>query len=320
MTAQALNLRHVLLLTVPPLLWAGNAVTGRLMVGLVPPITLNALRWLLVLVLLLPLGWPALATPAARRQVIERWKPLALLGLVGVGSYNALQYMALTTSTPLNITLIAAASPLCMMVVGALFYGQRPSRRGLAGAALSLVGVAAVLTRGDLRALSSVQFVAGDLLMLPAMASWAFYSWMLARPAPSMRGAQRPAWDATAFLLLQTIFGLAWAGAAAAAEMMVVPDRIHWTAGTMLAMAYIAIGPSIAAYLCWGRGVAAVGPATAAFFVNLTPLFAALLQAVLLGEPPRPYHAAAFVLIVGGIVVSSSRPRGSAGADQKVPG
>jgi drug/metabolite transporter (DMT)-like permease len=49
------------------------------------------------------------------------------------------------------------------------------------------------------------------------------------------------------------------------------------------------------------------GPAIAGFFSNLTPLFAALMSAAFLGEMPRTYHALAFALIVGGIVVSSRR-------------
>ena len=218
MTAQSLNVRIALLLALPPLLWASNAVAGRMLVGAVPPVLINALRWVLALGVLLPLGWRAIGTPEARRQVLQRWKPLALLGLTGVGAYNALQYLALTTSTPLNATLITASSPVCMMLVGALFYGQRPTRRGLLGAALSLVGVAVVLARGELAALARISFVPGDLLMLLAMLSWSFYSWMLAKPAPSMAGEQRPAWDWWGFMLIQTLFGLAWAGSAAVLE------------------------------------------------------------------------------------------------------
>ena len=66
-------------------------------------------------------------------------------------------------------------------------------------------------------------------------------------------------------------------------------------------------GPAILAYRCWGMGVQRVGPNVAGFFANLTPLFAAVLSAAFLGELPRLYHALAFVLIVGGIVVSSRR-------------
>jgi drug/metabolite transporter (DMT)-like permease len=69
----------------------------------------------------------------------------------------------------------------------------------------------------------------------------------------------------------------------------------------------VAIGPSLLAYRCWGAGVGRVGPTIAGFFSNLTPLFAAVLSAALLGEIPRLYHAVGFALIVGGIVVSSRR-------------
>ena len=111
--------RIAFLLTLPPLLWAGNAVVGRALVGSVPPLALNAMRWWLALALLLPLAWRALREPT---QILSRWKHFALLGLVGVGSYNALQYLAVQTSTPLNVTLIAASMPVWMLLVGRLFY------------------------------------------------------------------------------------------------------------------------------------------------------------------------------------------------------
>ena len=65
--------------------------------------------------------------------------------------------------------------------------------------------------------------------------------------------------------------------------------------------------PAILAYRCWGVGVQRVGPTVAGFFTNLTPLFAAVLSAAFLGEPPHAYHAVAFALIVAGIIISSRR-------------
>ncbi len=73
----------------------------------------------------------------------------------------------------------------------------------------------------------------------------------------------------------------------------------------MLVLAYVAIGPSLVAYRCWGLGVAEAGPALAGFFVNLTPVFAAVISAALLGQLPAWYHGVAFALIAAGIVVSS---------------
>lgn len=307
MKPHALTPRLALLLTLPPLLWAGNAVVGRLAVGAVPPVALNFTRWLLAFALLWPLGRRALADRAA---LAERWPHLALLGLLGMGSYNALQYLALHSSTPLNVTLIAASMPAWMLAFGMLLHGVRPTGRELAGALLSLAGVALVIARGEPARLAELKFVAGDLLMLLAVVSWALYSWLLARPPASMRGEQRPDWDWAGFLLVQIAFGLTWSGAAAGVEALVADDaRWHWSPWVPAILLYVAVGPSLVAYRCWGLGVSTVGPAVASFFGNLTPVFAAILSAALLGEVPRWYHGAAFALIVGGIWWSTRRAR-----------
>lgn len=304
--------RVALLLCVPPLMWAGNALVGRLLAGSLPPMAMNAARWIAALLILLPLAWAVLATPARRAQIRARWPRLALLGGLGVGAYNACQYLALQTSTPINVTLIASSVPVWMMLVGILFYREHPKPAQWLGAGLSTLGVLTVLLRGDLAALLSLRLVPGDLWMLLAALSWAFYSWQLARPAPSLAGEQRPAWDWAEFLLVQVLFGLAWASGAAALEALagVLPSTQVPPVSTpalWAAVLFLGLGPSVIAYRCWGIGVAAVGPAMASFFSNLTPLFTALMSAVLLGDPPRLYHGMAFVCIVGGIALSSRR-------------
>jgi drug/metabolite transporter (DMT)-like permease len=304
MSTQALTPRIALLLAVPPLMWAGNAVVGRLAVGAVPPVALNFSRWVLAFLLLWPLGRAAFRDWGALRL---RWRYLSLLGLLGMGSYNALQYLALHTSTPLNVTLIAASSPVWMLSIGALVYGVRPRGQDLIGAALSLAGVALVIARGEPARLLQLHFVPGDLLMLLAIFTWALYSWLLARPPDSMVGEARPPWDWAGFLLVQCAFGLVWSGAAAGVEAVVSEAQWHWNPWIPALLLYVAVGPSLLAYRCWGLGVATVGPAVAGFFVNLTPVFAALLSAALLGEGPAWFHAVAFALIVAGIVLSSRR-------------
>jgi drug/metabolite transporter (DMT)-like permease len=298
------------LLLVPPLLWAGNALVGRLLADSVPPLLLNAMRWWAALLLLLPLGWRAIGTRERRAQIGQRWRPLAALGLLGVGAYNALQYLALTTSTPINVTLIASSAPVWMLLLGALFYGERPRAAQIGGALLSLAGVLLVLVRGDLAQLGALRLVAGDLWMLLAALSWAFYSWQLARPPAALRGTERPDWNWAEFILVQALFGLVWASAAALGETALAPSAaqaVSWSPMLAAALVFLAVGPSVLAYRCWGLGVAAVGPAMAGFFSNLTPLFTALMSAALLGQPPQAYHAAAFALIVAGIALSNRR-------------
>jgi drug/metabolite transporter (DMT)-like permease len=316
-----LTARTALLLSVPPLLWAGNAVVGRMAVGSVPPLTLNFLRWTLALIILLPLGWRVLREP---RQIMIRWWPLLLLGLLGVGSYNALQYLALVTSTPINVTLIAASLPVMMLMVGQLFYAVTPAPQQVLGAVLSVLGVLLVIARGQMDALTKVQFVVGDVYVVIATIAWAFYSWRLSRPPESLRAPNAPqvegtdgqmrGWNWAELLLVQTLFGLLGAGAAAAGETA-LGDALGtapmvWNGWVIAALIYVAVGPSVIAYRCWGLGIAeggANGPALAAFFSNLTPLFAAVMSAALLNEAPQWFHAAAFALIVGGIWVSSRR-------------
>lgn len=309
--------RLALLLTLPPLLWAGNAVAGRVLVPLVPPLLLNGLRWSGALLLLLILGRAVIATGARRAAIRARWRHFTLLGLLGMGAYNALQYLALTTSTPINVTLIASSMPLWMLLVGALFYRERPQRRQLVGAALSLCGVAVVMARGDLATLAQIRFVEGDLFMLAAAASWAGYSWMLVRPPASMQGDARPGialpdgstrpWNWAEFLLVQALFGIVWALGAAGTEALVAPRAPQWTPLVAVLLLYIVIGPSLLAYWFWGRAVAQAGPTTAGIFTNLTPLFAALMSGALLGETPQPYHALAFALTVAGILATTVR-------------
>jgi len=295
-----LNLRTAALLTLPPLLWAGNAVVGRVVNQMVPPITLNFLRWALAFLILLPLAAPVLRPSGALWPL---WRRFAVLGLLGVGCYNALQYLALKTSTPLNVTLVAASVPIWMLIFGALFFGQRVSARQVAGAVLSIAGVLVVLGRGDWQLLAQVRLVPGDFYVLLATAAWAVYSWLLIKPGdpPEIRG------DWAAFLMAQLVFGLGWSALFAGGEWALEDAHIQWSWPLAAALAYVAIFPAVVAYRCWGLGVQRVGPSIAGFFSNLTPLFAAVMSAAFLGELPHVYHAVAFALIVGGIVVSSRR-------------
>jgi len=299
-TQQRLTPFTVFLLTVPPLLWAGNAVVGRMVRDLVSPLTLNFVRWVIAFVLLLPLAWPVLRPGS---PMWAHWKRYAVLGLLGIGCYNAFQYLALQTSTPINVTLVGSSLPLWMLATGAVFFGARVSGREISGSLLSMLGVLLVLSRGEWRQLLGLRLVPGDLYMILGTIAWAFYSWILART----REPQAVRQDWAAFLMAQMVFGLAWSGAFAAGEWTLADARIVPGWPLFAALAFIGIGPAVLAYRCWGSGVQHAGPQAASFFMNLTPLFAALLSAAFLGEPPHWYHGAAFLLIVGGIVVSSSK-------------
>ncbi len=289
------------LLLLPPLVWAGNSILGSVVAEMVPPITLNFFRWLLAMLLLLPWGWRLLLPSSV---MWPHWRRYAVLGLLGVGCYNSFQYLALHTSTPINVTLVASSVPVFMLAMGALWFKQRITRRQLLGAAMSIAGVLCVLGRGDWQTLLQVELVIGDVYVLIAVLCWALYSWLLSQPKdpPEIRG------NWVYFLMAQMVFGVLWCGICTALEWQLSDNpHIDWGWPLYAALLYVALGPAILAYRSWGLGIQRVGPNIAGFFANLTPLFAAVMSTVLLGDAPHPYHAAAFVLIAGGIVVSSKK-------------
>jgi len=298
MNRQPLTASTALLLTIPPVLWAGNAIVGRLVRDAVPPMTLNLIRWSIALAVLVPLGRAALRHGSG---VLANWKRYSLLGLLGVGLYNSLQYLALQSSSPINVTLVASGVPVWMLLVGRLFFKVPVKRKQVVGAVLSIAGVLVVMSRGDVAQLAALRLVPGDLYMILATIAWSFYSWLLMqqKDVPALRA------DWAAFLLAQVGFGVLWSGALAGGEWALTDVHIAWSWPLAAALLYVAIGPAIIAMRCWGAGVQRAGPSLGAFFINLTPLFTALLSSAFLGEAPHLYHVLAFGMIVGGIAVSA---------------
>ncbi|QWE26058.1 DMT family transporter [Polynucleobacter sp. AP-Ainpum-60-G11] len=299
-----LPLSTVFYLSLATVLWAGNAIAGRVLVGSISPISLSAVRWGLAALILLPFGWKIFKPGSALWQNKGRF---LVLGLLGVGSYNVLLYLALQTSTAINVTLIGASMPIWMLFIGAVFYQVRPTLLQLLGAVVSLVGVTVVLTRGEPTSLLSMEVVMGDLFIMLATILWAFYSWMISRPGESTERQ----WPWAEFLMAQVLIGFMWTMLFEGAEIATghaFIDLNYWTGALII---FVAIGPSLIAYRCWGLGVNGAGPTVAAFFANLIPLFTALLSAAILGDPPQLFHGLAFALIVIGILVSSIAKKSS---------
>jgi len=286
-----------LLLTLPPLFWAGNAVLARLLVGEMPPLALSLARWALALALLLPFVWRGVV--AAWPQVRAAWRDVLWISFAGVAAYNSLQYVAVQTSTAVNVTLIAAATPVFTLALGVLFFGERARAAQWAGAALSIAGVLWVMLRGDPANFAQFGFVAGDLVMIAANVAWAFYTWMLTKRRPQIPFAP--------FLAVQMLVGTAMIVPLAAGEALLMDARIHWSPAVIAVVLYVALLPSLVSYYCWDRGVARAGALIPVHFANLTPIFAALLSLPLLGEAPQLFHLIGLLAIVAGIRVASRR-------------
>ncbi len=285
----ALASPHVLLL-LPPLFWAGNAVAARAYAAEIPPHALSFWRWTLALALLLPAGLPRVA--AAWPLVRAHWKLFAVEGALSVAAYNTLLYMALQSTTAINATLVSASLPIIVVLLSWVWLGQRVSLRQAAGVALSLSGVLAVVARGRPEVLLGLEFTSGDVLMIVATTGWAVYSLLLRRNPPGL--------DPVAFLTVQIAVGVAlilplylWEAHGGA--------RMSLDVGALAAIAYTAVFASLAAFLLWNRGVAAVGATVAGLYIYLIPAFTALMAIPLLGERFQWFHAVGTAMIFTGI-------------------
>jgi drug/metabolite transporter (DMT)-like permease len=277
-------------------MWASNAIVGRMAAGAIPPLTLNFLRWVVALLVLLPFILTQLKVDWSTGR--QHWKLFAATGFLSTTCYNALQYLALITSSPINIALITAAGPIFTLLVGRVFFSAHIGRSAALGAVLSILGVAWVLVRGEIQNLTQVAFVSGDLFMLLAIALWSIYTWLLRERPKSMSGYS--------VLALQMLWGLVFAVPMVLAEVLwggYAP--IQWDGHTLGMVVYVALGPALLAYICWQRAVALTGSQLPMFFLNLTPVFAAILAVLLLGEFPQSYHLIGLALIVFGIVLSN---------------
>ncbi len=148
------------MLTLAPLMWAGNAIVGRLVHDLISPFTLNLLRWCIAFVILLPWGGYVLRKNSTMWKC---WKQYAVLGVLGIGCYNALLYLALKTSSAINVTLVGSSMPIWMLLIGRIWFGTAISGRQAVGALLSVLGVAVVLSRGDVNQLLGLHLLPRDL-------------------------------------------------------------------------------------------------------------------------------------------------------------
>ena len=296
--SQRLSPTAIAYLVLPPMLWAGNAVVGRSISPLVSAMGFNLMRWLLAFCILLPMAHQVLRRDS---PLWPQWRRFAALGLLGTSGYNALNYLALHTSSAINVTLVGASTPVWMLLMGRLFFGQTIALRQARGAAWSIAGVMLVLSRGEWAVLAHLHLVSGDLYVLAACMGWAVYSWMLAHPTPES-AKLRAHWPS--FLLGQVVFGIGWSALFSAGEWALTPAHVEWGWPLVAALVYVGIGPAVLAYAAFGAGLQRAGPHVATHFINLTPLFTALLSALFLGEAPHLYHALAFVLIVLGIALA----------------
>jgi drug/metabolite transporter (DMT)-like permease len=285
-----------ILLALTAIMWGGNAVTAKYVVGELPPVTTAFFRFAWVSVILLAMVWlreGKLSLP--RRMLLPGILTMAATGIFG---HNFLVYSGVKLSTATNMSLFAAVNPVVTACLAAAFLHERLARRQMLGVALSLAGVVTVITRGDLQVIAGLSFNLGDILLASAPVAWAVYSVAGRMVMREMSALAATAWASLAgtFLLLAAAL---WEGF----DGTIVLSPTGWAG-----MVYMIVGSGVIAFYWWNQGVTVVGPSRAAIFMNVIPLSGMLLAAFFLHETISPEQVIGAVMIIVGVWLTSQTP------------
>ena len=276
-------------------MWAGNGIAGRLAVDQVSPMVLTCLRWVIVVAILTPLvgrqvvaEWP---------QLKERWLFTTLMGIFGLTAFNALFYAAAHHTSAINITLFQGSIPVFVLVAMVLVFHARVIPLQIIGMIVTLIGVTIVSVKADWQILKTLALNIGDVWMLIACVFYSIYTLGL-RYRPEMPGL--------VFFAAMAVVAFASSLPLVGVEMIQGTAQFPTPKGWLILL-YVALMPSLLSQIFFIRGVELIGPARAGLFVNLVPVFGALLAVMLLGEPFALYHAIGLALVLGGIWLSERK-------------
>lgn len=284
-----------LLLVLTTLFWSGNMVVGRAIRDDVPPFALAFWRWAIAFLLVLPLALPHLK--AQWPQLRRGWKAVVGLGVIGVGGYNTLAYIALQYTAATNAVLLNSFIPVATIALSWIFLDKRLHRIEWLGVLISLVGVASIVCRGNPATLAALSLNIGDVWMLGAVLTWAVYTIGLQwRPAGVHPMLMLAAMTAVGLTVLAPVY--LWE---------IAQGRvIHAHASSLAGIAYTGILPGFLGYVFYNRAVAEVGASKASLFIHLMPVFGTILSAIFLAEIPQPYHYVGIGLIFAGIYLTTA--------------
>ena len=279
-----------LLLVLTTLFWSGNFVLGRAVHAVFTPFTLSFWRWVVALAILLPFVWASLREQGS---LVRRHGPiLLLLSILGVVNFNTFVYIGLQSTTATNAVIMLSVTPVLIVALSFLLLRQTVTGWQGLGIGVSLAGVLVIVGQGDVGALLARQFNPGDLWILAAVTSWALYSVCLRwRPAELRPLNFQAATMLIGMAILTPLYG--WD--------LVQGRTVAVNAAAVGSILYLALFPSILAYIFWNRAVAELGANRTGQFLHLMPAFGAVLAMIFLGERLYAFHAAGIALIALGI-------------------
>jgi drug/metabolite transporter (DMT)-like permease len=282
------NANIFLLVSTSALFWGANFVLGGFVLIDIPPLWAAAIVLGASLMFIIAgIKQEDLLTPLRKY-----FSTYIMLGVVGIVAFNLFFFYALRYTSANNGALIMATNPLFTVFLATIFLGERPTLRHLIALPIALVGVAVVVSHGKLSNLWSLQLSFGDVLMFGADIFWALYNVLCRRYMPQ------------ASPLVNTTWVMA-GGAAVLLSIALVSDAHLAPLGfnAAMSMAVMVIGGTVLAYLFWSMGIARLGAGRTAIFINLVPVFAMLIGAVI-ATVPTASQLIGGLLVLSGVTIS----------------
>ena len=291
-----------LAVTVAMLCWAGSTVVVRGLRAEVPPLGLSFWRTLLGAALVLPFAWRPMMLQI--HLIRRHFWIILLLSFLLIVAGNGVLFLSLQYTIAINVGVLNSFEPVLIIIAAWAIFRDRVTFNQLAGVLVSLLGVFALIGRGDPRTILDLDFNAGDILVLFAYLSWAFY-------AVYLRLAPREL-DPRVMLFLLLFLG----------ALLLIPfyavesafDRpMTFGLPALAAIVGLALFSSIGAIYLWNYSIRHLGPSRAGIFIHLIVAFTVIMAIVFLGEVFVWFHAVGVALIGAGIYLSIYRGRGDSG-------
>jgi drug/metabolite transporter (DMT)-like permease len=291
------NYLAYLLLVLAALFWSGNFIVGKFATLFqIPPLSLNAFRWISVWLILAPFTYKEIYNNLP--YIKKNWLVISFMGVITISTFNSVVYFALNYTQVINAVLVLAAIPAATMFFSSFMNIERANIFQLLGLLLSIIGIGSIISYGDIQKIISLSFNKGDLWMLVCVITWALYSTLL----------KKYKFKFSQFSLIQLMVS--------AGILFLIPQifyeksiglEVYFNKSFFLILFYVVVFPAIAAYYCWQKGIEIIGPNRATMFIQLMPLFSAVMAIIIFKEKFELYHFVGAAFIVSGIYLSNKK-------------
>ena len=279
------------------LCWSGNFIVGKFAYLFeVPPLTLNFLRWVSVWIILIPFTYKEILNNF--NYIKKNWIVISFMGVITISTFNSVVYFALNYTQVINAVLVLAAIPAVTIIISSLMKVDKTNIFQLIGLLLSIIGISAIISNADLNRILSLSFNKGDIWMLVCVITWSLYSTLL----------KKNKFKFSQFTLIQLMVSVG--------ILFLIPQffyeksiglELNLDKNFFLILTYVAIFPAIAAYYFWQKGIEIIGPNRASMFIQLMPLFSAIMAIIIFKEKFELYHFVGAIFILSGIYLSNKK-------------